>query len=132
MKALLALLLLVTGTAAQAQTATIDWSSLPDLPYRAPPQVSREMHVFAHTEATTRHCRAEKSALGRWRMQVDLAVLVDGAGFVRVVVPRAIDCPTVEQYAAGLASAFAQNNLLPRETTAPQWYRTSLTFVWPQ
>jgi hypothetical protein len=48
---------------------------------------------------------------------------------VRTVVPRAIQCATVEQYAAGLAAGFARGNLLPRNGTE-QWYKTSLTFSW--
>ncbi|QIG79560.1 hypothetical protein [Stakelama tenebrarum] len=136
MSRLAALLLMTGGFTAPApppqQTATIDWSSLPDLPYRAPPRLSRDMHDFAFREARSRSCPIADPNSGQWRMQVDIAVLVDGSGVVRVAVPRAIDCPTVEQYAAGLATAFAQNNLLPRESRTPQWYRTSLSFAWPQ
>jgi hypothetical protein len=55
---------------------------------------------------------------------------VNGAGEVRTVIPRAIQCATVEQYAAGLAAGFARNNLLPRNGASDQWYKTSLTFSW--
>jgi len=84
------------------------------------------MNDFAEHEARARHCPVPQSN----SMTVELAVLVDGDA-VRTVVPRAIDCATVEQYAAGLAASFARSNLLPRDPGAGgQWYKTSLTFSW--
>jgi hypothetical protein len=112
------------------QLAGIDWPSLPLLPYRLPPQLSPQMHVFAAREARTRHCPLPPADGARQTITVQLAVLIDGEGQVRTVVPRAIDCATVEQYAAGLVAAFARNNLLPRSTGNEQWYKTSLTFAW--
>jgi hypothetical protein len=49
----------------------------------------------------------------------------------RLTIPRAIDCPSVEQYAAGLVLSFSRNNLTQRATLAPQWYRATLRFKWP-
>ena len=51
-------------------------------------------------------------------MTVEVAVLVDGANGIRTAVPRAIRCPTVEQYAAALVAGFARGNLLPRTGAA--------------
>lgn len=109
-----------------AQTGPIDWAALPALPWRAPPVVTASMSDFAGREAKARRCPVPHGN----SITVELAVLVDGDA-VRTVVPRAIDCATVEQYAAGLAVGFARNNLLPRDAGASgQWYKTSLTFSW--
>ena len=118
--------------AATLQLGTIDWPSLPALPYRAPPIVTPQMHEFAGREAKTRACPLPPAGNGRQSLTVELAVLVDGASRVRTVIPRAIDCATVEQYAAGLVQSFARANLLPRGGAAEQWYKTSLTFTWAQ
>ena len=50
-----------------------------------------------------------------------------GDGSIRAVVPRAIECPTVEQFVAGLVISSARNNL--RQPSAG-WYRTALSFAW--
>jgi hypothetical protein len=116
--------------AATLQLGTIDWPSLPTLPYRAPPIVTPQMHEFAGREAKTRNCPLRPASNGKQLLTVELAVLIDASSQVRTVVPRAIDCATVEQYAAGLIQSFARGNLLPRVGASAQWYKTSLTFSW--
>lgn len=106
------------------QTTAINWDALPPLPYRAPPLVTADMQKFVDREMRARKCVRKGPA-----MQVDVAVLVDEEGAIRTTVPRAINCPSIEQYAAALVASFARNNLLPRVDTAQQWYRTSLTFT---
>ncbi len=113
--------------AATLQQATIDWAALPALPYRAPPAVTDTMDVFVRHEAHMRRCPLPAANGAAQSITVELAVLVQGDGSVRTVVPRAINCATVEQYAAGLVATFAQGNIIG---TSEQWYRTSLTFTW--
>jgi len=115
--------------ATAAQTGSIDWAALPALPYRAPPMLTTSMRQFAAREANIRHCPLSATAGPDQRLTVELAVLVTGNGEVRAVIPRAIQCATVEQYAAGLVAGFARGNLLPGAPT-DQWYKTSLTFSW--
>ncbi|WP_447407106.1 hypothetical protein, partial [Clostridium perfringens] len=62
-------------------------------------------------------------------LRVDVAVLV-AAGRPRRVIPRAIQCPAVEQYAAGLVSSMARGNIAPATQAGDGWYKTSLTFAW--
>ncbi|MEN3747597.1 hypothetical protein TPR58_10490 [Sphingomonas sp. HF-S3] len=114
-----------------AQDANIDWAALPGLPYRAPPIVTPGMNEFAAREAVSRKCPLPDPSGPNQTISVDIAVLVDASGDVRTVVPKAIDCATVEQFAAGLAAGFARGNLLPRAGAASeQWYRTTVTFSW--
>ena len=49
-------------------------------------------------------------------------------GVVRRIVPRAINCPTVEQYAVGLASRFLRRNI--GDADADSWHRLTLAFAW--
>lgn len=123
---MLGLLLALAGPQAEA----IDWAALPALPYRAQPRVTLGMSQFAAREARARRCPLPAMRGPRQQLTVELAVLVDGEGEVRTVIPRAIQCATVEQYAAGLTAGFARGNLLPRGGASDQWYKTSLTFSW--
>ncbi|AJP72583.1 hypothetical protein [Sphingomonas hengshuiensis] len=117
----------VIAIVAPAQAATIDWNGLAPLPYRAPPIVTAEMHQFVQRETIARKCPLPEGATG---VSVDVAVLVDENGGIRVTVPRSVQCPTAEQYAAALVAGFARNNLLPRMGAGEQWYRTTITFAW--
>lgn len=123
-------MMLAIALALTAHQASPDWATLSPLPYRTAPVVTESMQQFVAREARARRCPLPPATGVSQTMTVELAVLVDGNGEVRTVVPRAIDCATVEQYAAGLASGFARNNLLPAGGGAEQWYKTSLTFSW--
>jgi hypothetical protein len=111
---------------AATQAAPLDWDALPPLPWRAPPLVTPEMHGFVQREVALRKCKTDKPG----ELAVPVAILVDENGAIRTTVPRAINCPSVEQYAAALAAGFARNNLLPRPGASEQWYRATLTFTW--
>ncbi|WP_084581550.1 hypothetical protein [Sphingomonas azotifigens] len=116
--------------ALQAPAPQIDWPSLAPLPYRSEPQISPDMLAFVANEVTTRKCPL---AIGPGlTLTVDVAVLVDPQDNIRTTVPRAIQCPTVEQYAAAMVAGAARGNLLPRRASADQWYRTTVTFAWPK
>lgn len=114
--------------AAALQTAAIDWNGLSPLPWRAPPLITPEMNAFVQREAVSRKCPLPKPGT----LDVEVAILVDEANGIRTTVPRAIRCPTVEQYAAALVASFARNNLLPRSGTGTGqiWYRAHLNFTW--
>jgi hypothetical protein len=128
---MIVLALLLAASPQTASTSSLDWEALPALPYRAPPILTQPMSDFVAREVRTRKCQHGRTVSGRDAVKVDVAVLVDADQGVRATVPRAIDCPTVEQYAAGLVSSFARNNLLPRPATTDEiWYRTSVTFAW--
>ncbi|WP_066722468.1 hypothetical protein [Sphingomonas pituitosa] len=116
--------------ALQATPPRIDWPSLAPLPFRAEPQITPDMLAFVAQEVTARKCPL---AIGAGlTLTVDVAVLVDAQDTIRTTVPRAIQCPTVEQYAAAMVASAARGNLLPRMASADQWYRASVTFTWPK
>lgn len=123
---MLALLLLQ----AAASPVPADWSTLAPLPYTAAPQMTPPLARFVADEIAAGRCTLPKPADGHYLVKVDVATLVGADGTVRRAVPRAINCPTVEQYSVGLVLKFARANLQPRIGTADTWYRTTLVFDW--
>lgn len=108
---------------------TVDWESLAPLPWREAPTLTPDVSRFVTDEVVAGRCVPPKRIDGKPMIDVDVAVLVRSDGVVRVTVPRAIDCPSVEQFTSGLVTSFARNNL--RQT--PQgWYRASVTFALPR
>ena len=108
----------------------VDWAPLPMLRYRRAADVAPGAAGFVRDEATAGRCTAAVRGAGEWTLRVDLAVLGTATGQAREVVPRAIGCAAVEQYAAGLISRMARDNLVT-DGTGEAWYRTSVTFTWP-
>lgn len=116
---------------AQPERAAIDWASLPDLPYREPPQVTAQMNSYVKAQTRARRCPIQRRVADKLpAIRIEVAVLVHPEDGVRTSVPRAAGCPMVEQYAAGLVTSFARNNLAARTGAAEQWYRATVTFVW--
>jgi hypothetical protein len=106
-----------------------DWSTLPVLRTRRRSSTLANTSAYVHGEVMAGRCaKAVRTAQG-WTITVDLAVLVTPRGGVRRVTPRAIDCPTVEQYAAGVILG-ARDALDVGDADTDTWYRTSLTFAW--
>ena len=126
-----AMLLALMPQGAMAQL-TINWDTMPMLPYRDPPDVLPEMVSYVAGEYRAKRCPTPPLVAGHRTVRADVAVLLDDDGTVRATVPRAINCVTVEQYAAGIVAAAARNNLLARGIGAPGWYRASLTFDWAE
>ncbi len=108
----------------------IDWDALPPLPWRRIPRPTPRMTGFVASEMHRTACPDPTPVAGRVQLQVDVAVLIGGEGVVRATIPRAINCPVVEQYAAGLILSFARNNLVPRLVSEGGWYRASMVFDW--
>ena len=112
------------------KSAAIDWATLPDIPYRQAPQMTAPMHAYVEGQVRARKCRARRLVDGRPAVRIEIAVLVSPEDGVRASIPRPIGCAVVEQYAAGLVTSFARNNLTARTNAAEQWYRATVTFAW--
>jgi hypothetical protein len=118
--------------AAPAPVPPQDWSGLPVLAYAKAPD-GAAVSGFVAAEVTAGRCRAASVSPAGATLAVDAAVLVAPDGLARKVVPRAIDCPAVEQYAAGLISSTVRANAAtnsPVAVAGEGWYRTTLTFSW--
>ena len=106
-----------------------DWSSLPPLRYVRPAPPDADLSAFVRSEVAAGHCPRAVAAPGGWTLTVEIAVQTNAQDQVRRVVPRAMDCPAVEQYAAGIVSSMARGNIYTGDAQ-DGWYRTSLTFTW--
>lgn len=106
-----------------------DWSDLRPLPFAKGFDDGPDVSGFVRAEVKAGRCAAAMQGPQGWTLKIDLAVLIGTAGQPRRVVPRAIACPSVEQYAAGLVSSMIRGTLAAQPTES--WYRTSLTFSWP-
>jgi hypothetical protein len=106
-----------------------DWSTLPVLRIRGQATTLANTSAYVHGEVVAGRCTHVVRTTQGWALTVDLAVLINPDGRVRRVTPRAIDCPTVEQYAAGVILG-ARDSIDVAGEDADTWYRTSLTFTW--
>ncbi|GHH15456.1 hypothetical protein GCM10008023_18390 [Sphingomonas glacialis] len=116
--------------AAELPAVPADWATLAPLPYVAAPRLTPQLTSFVASEITANRCPMAKPADGHYVVKVDVATLVGADGIVRRTVPHAINCPTVEQYAAGLVTGFARGNLALRAGTTDHWYRATIVFDW--
>lgn len=107
-----------------------DWTALPVLRFRRPVSAAADAAAFVQSEVGAGRClRATRTPQG-WSLAIDVALLASADGRVRRVTPRAIDCPTVEQFAAGLLLGSARDNVDMRGAAVDTWYRTSMAFAW--
>lgn len=108
-----------------------DWNSLPPLRLSTHPDYALVMTRYIRDEVAAGRCTAPAPVDGQVTMKLDLAVLVSAsAGEVLRVVPRAIHCPTVEQFAAGVVQKAARNNLAGVPSGTDGWYHTGMTITW--
>lgn len=122
--AFLAQLTAATAPAPAPPAPPADWSGLPELSILRNWSSDPRLSDFVRDEVAAGRCAA--GAAGR--VDVDLALLVAADGQVRRIVPRAIGCATVEQYATGLASQMIRRNVAVPE--AEGWFRTTIRFAW--
>ena len=119
------LVAILAQTAASALPAPpTDWSVLPELTASRNWSSDPRLSDFVRDEVAAGRCAVANAG----RLDVDLAIFVNAAGRVRRIVPRAIGCPTVEQYASGLASQMLRRAVATPETGG--WYRTTIRFAW--
>lgn len=101
-----------------------DWTALPRLQLglaaAAPPQLG---------DFVQREVQAARCVLPAETRMLDLVVLVAQNGQVRRIVPRAIGCPSVEQFAAGIVLRSARDKMRP--ATADSWYVTTVALTPP-
>ncbi|WP_374945144.1 hypothetical protein [Sphingomonas sp.] len=107
-----------------------DWSRLAPLRFVAPPRPDPGVSVYVRSETQAGRCAATTRTADGWALRVDMAALVGADGRARQIIPRAIDCPTVEQFAVGLMSRTTRDNVDAAGILADIWLKTSLTFAW--
>lgn len=83
---------------------------------------------FVRREVAAGRCLATTGPQGR-EVVSPVAILFDARGSIARVVPRAIGCPTVEQFTAGYVSATVRR-LGVAGGLRPGWYRHTVTYRW--
>ena len=130
---MLGLFLLFQAAVATAVPTAVpsDWSKLPDLRLTTTPDYAAIMTKFVRDEIAAGRCAAPPPIDGKTSIKVDMVVLVSAANGEAVkIVPRAIKCPTVEQFAAGVVQKAARGNIAGPPPTTDSWYRTGMTLTW--
>lgn len=102
-----------------------DWTTLQPLPLLHRWEPNEQVTAFVRDEVRAGRCATPETR----HVTVDFVVFVTGEGQVRRIVPRAIDCPTVEQYASGLTLRAVRGNVA--DVPAAGWYRITIGFDWP-
>lgn len=98
------------------------WADLPLLRLDHRPDMAA-LSAFVRGEVQAGRCKIAGD-----EVTVDLIVRIGEDGLPRRVIPEAIDCPTVEQYAAGLVIRLARGSA--DEPNGAGWYHVALTFDW--
>ena len=130
---MLGLFLLFQAAVATAVPTAVpgDWSNLPDLRLTTTPDYAAIMTKFVRDEIAAGRCAAPPPIDGKTSIKVDMVVLVSAAnGEAIKIVPRAIKCPTVEQFAAGVVQKAARGNIAGPPPTTDIWYHTGMTLTW--
>lgn len=100
------------------------WDALPRLSLGPAATAPVQLKEFVQREVQAGRC-----VLADGAPPLDLAVLVAPNGRVRRIVPRAIGCPSVEQFAAGIVLRAARDSVRP--PTSDTWYVTSVALSQP-
>jgi len=123
---------------AQAMTLSLplppsDWTVLPPLRLAETPDYPAIMTKFVRDEVEAGRCAAPAPVAGKTTIRLDLIVLVaTSTNQALRVVPRAIHCPTVEQFAAGVVEKAARDNIIGPAPGSDSWYHTGMTLTWSQ
>jgi hypothetical protein len=108
-----------------------EWLGLPQIRYLRPLPSMASLSGYVRSEVEAGRCAAVARSASSGVVRVDLAVLVTSDSRIRRIVPRAINCLNVEQYASGLVSRMARDNIDNLGVEKDTWFRTSLIFAWP-
>ncbi|MEH3104518.1 MAG: hypothetical protein PGN12_11490 [Sphingomonas phyllosphaerae] len=101
-----------------------EWTSLPRLQLGLAAAPPARLTEFVRREVAAARCTLPSEA----RM-LDLVVLIAQSGQVRRIVPRAIGCPVVEQFAAGIVLSAARDKMPP--PSSDTWYVTTVALSEP-
>jgi hypothetical protein len=123
-------LFLALQAAALLPAPPTDWSALPPLRLSTTPDYAALMTQFVRNEVAAGRCAAPPAVAGKVSVKIDMVVLISRSGETLRIVPKAINCPTVEQFAAGVVQKAARGNIAGAPPTTDSWYRTGMTLSW--
>jgi len=121
--------LLLQAAVPPAPVPPQDWAPLPLFPLPRAASAS-DGSAFVRGEVTAGRCKVPPVQADGVRLIAPVAILVGPGGGVQRIVPRAIGCPTVEQFTVGYLLSLtraAPGGALP---PTPGWYRLAVTYRW--
>lgn len=133
MIAALALLQAITAPPAAAPTPVpppvSDWAALPRFPLARTSGIA-DASTYVRAEVEAGRCDTAVTDEEGASLVAPVAILVGDGGAVRRIVPRAIDCPTVEQYTVGYLLSLTRPD--PDSPLLPPagWYKLDVTYRW--
>lgn len=119
-------MLALVQTIGTPTTPPTDWSTVPELTLRARGDAGTRV-AFVSGEVAAGRCQARQTADGHVGIDAPVVVLFDAQRRVRQIVPRAIGCPTVEQYTVGYVSTLIRD---AEPVQNAGWYRVTVTYQW--
>lgn len=121
--------LLLQAAAPTAAAPPQDWAPLPLFPLPRAASAS-DGSAFVRGEVEAGRCKAPPVQPDGTRLAAPVAILVGPGGGVQRIVPRAIDCPTVEQFTVGYLLSLTRGGPGGALPPAPGWYRLAVTYRW--
>lgn len=103
-----------------------DWSTLPLFPMPHAATVTAAS-AFVRSEVEAGRCKLPVAGTG---VVAPVAILVGRRGAVTRIVPRAIGCPTVEQYTVGYLVTLTRAGPGSVRPPQPGWYRLTVSYAW--
>ena len=115
--------------AASAPMPPQDWTPLPVFPLPRT-TATTDGSAFVRGEVEAGRCKAPAPQPDGTRLIAPVAILVGSGGMVSRIVPRAIDCPTVEQYTVGTLLSLTRGGAGGVLPPARGWYRLAISYRW--
>lgn len=106
-----------------------DWPNLPRYPLPRGASIEESV-AFVRSEVETGRCRPLPSTGEAMQLRLPVAILVGQNGQVRQIVPRAIGCPSVEQYVVGYLLSLTRTDLVPLQSGDSGWYQLTVNYRW--
>jgi len=106
-----------------------EWSTLPTYPLPRTASIADGVG-FVRDEVEAGRCHPQSPPPGDERLQLPVAILVGRAGQVRQIVPRAIGCPSVEQYVVGYLLSLTRTGTESSVSLPAGWYQLTAGYRW--
>jgi hypothetical protein len=106
-----------------------EWPQLPSYPLPRSANIADGVD-FVRREVDANRCQPLLPPAAGERLQLPVAILVGQGGQVRQIVPRAIGCPSVEQYVVGYLLSLTRTAAQPSMVPVPGWYQLTVAYRW--
>ncbi|GAA3718883.1 hypothetical protein GCM10022268_28940 [Sphingomonas cynarae] len=106
-----------------------EWPMLPTYPLPRTASIADGVG-FVRDEVEAGRCHPQLPPPEDENLQLPVAILVGRAGQVRQIVPRAIGCPSVEQYVVGYLLSLTRTGIESSVSLPAGWYQLTAGYRW--